>query len=139
MDVVLFNPFFLRVTDPLLKLQESRYGIADALEAGKIDPIYAFDDKSGFYLIFNGNKRTVIGRELLKRIPGCIIQNDADLWLAQEKQPRNLPRDVEFTYNGVMDHLSKRANQMARYDAVFSPIRVEDGMLRVGPSILRLL
>lgn len=122
------NPYSLSLTDPLLELQNRRKFIYEHLLAADIAPVLVFPEENGFYNIFNGNKRTVIAREIGTLINASIIENNNDLWSAQRSEPRNLPSELRFDFESVREYLSERAIEFARYNDRHMPLPLSQGL-----------
>lgn len=142
MKLLRLNPYLLRVTDPLIKLTESRFHIIKGFEMEKIPPIYVFPNNTRttssipssdvFYLIFNGNKRTVVAREMCRSLFGKVIENDFDLFEAQNQDPRQfLPSNLTFTFSDMQYHLEERANYYAKLNYRCCPISITDAKKRI--------
>ena len=142
MRLLRLNPYLLRITDPLIRLVESRFRIMKGFEAGKIPPIYVFPSstftsspgsKSDVtYLVFNGNKRAVVAREMCRSLFGNVIEDDHDLFEAQDKDPRvSLSSNVPFNFADMQYHLEERANYYARLNYQCCPIPISESKLRI--------
>ncbi|MEK6850849.1 MAG: hypothetical protein AABX85_04710 [Nanoarchaeota archaeon] len=55
MKLLRLNSYLLRITDPLIKLMESRFHIVEGFEAEKIPPIYVLP--RGASLVFSALKK----------------------------------------------------------------------------------
>jgi len=158
MELLRLNPFVLRITDPLSTLHERRESIVNDFEEDIVSPVYVFPDIDNYftiqgseesYLIFNGNKRTVIARELCRPIMANVILSTEDLFTANEKKSaskftanerekglkRQMPPHVKFDYQSVRDHLLKRANEFARINQQYTPCVISEGLKRVQSQI----
>jgi len=142
MKLLRLNPYLLRITDPLVKLMENRFNIMKGFGKGIIPPVYVFPSNTStassipnakvFYLIFNGNKRTIIAREMCRSLLGNVIENDHDLFDAQNKDPRVLlPSDISFNFRDVQYHLEERANYYSKLNYRCSPISITDSKKRI--------
>ncbi len=129
MELKRFNPYFLYITDPLLKLYESRIKLLELFREGMVPPIYVFEGET--QLVFNGNKRTIIARELEQGLQGYLIKSQADLEEAQKFDPRKFPRELSLDYHSVKYHLTERANTFARLNHELMPISVTTASRRI--------
>lgn len=126
MDLVYLHPYHLRITDPLTRLAESRSGICQGFESKSIPPIFVFPSEDGL-LVFNGNKRTIVARELGRGVWGYVLWDDEDVQIAQKEEPRLVPPEIKINYCALCEHLRKRANEFSRMNEQYSPIPLYRG------------
>ncbi len=128
------NPYALFLTDPLWALEERRALLTDKFQTGSIDPIIVLPAKEIFFpdfnvfLVFNGNKRTVLSREFGKAVPAYIIRNGEELLMAQTAEPRAFQPDFILNYESVQAHLEERAKRFLSLNRRVSPIKLEQGI-----------
>lgn len=137
MELLRLNPFRLRITDPLSTLQERRQAILTDFESGTVLPVFVIPNEfllpnEREYFVFNGNKRTVIARELVRSIRAYIISTTEELKVAQEQDPRfKLPLNLPLNYEVVMEHLYNRAQKFSKLDYQSAPIPFSEGLRRI--------
>ena len=127
MKVTRLNPYYLRITDPLWELANRRELLMALYEENRVPPIWVMNFEQEEYLVYNGNKRTVVARELGRAVPANIIKDDASLWEAQRIDPRQLPPAFPFTYASVYGHLCERADKFSALNQRCLPIPLSSG------------
>jgi hypothetical protein len=110
------SPCHLKLTDPLLTLEERRKIIITRMLDKTIPPIYIIGEgnEEETYFLFNGNKRTVLAKEQNLTLKARLITNQEDLEIAQKEDPRKFPESHPLEYEATREYLRRRAEYYAK-------------------------